>query len=167
MLALLDFVLEDVIGAYTGQPVDDDGDARRIVDENGIDYPRLFFDSSPQRHSEAWDLLSSFGDDSSLYYWRILASLRIMRLYRDDPDELSRTAELTTNKATLEELYHPEDETEVFEEPGDIAAATAAGIPMNGCRASPPASSRQTVFLRSSDRRAASTQPAVPAPTIT
>src|SRR5581483_6144012 len=47
------------------------------------------------------------------------------------------------------------------------AACTAAGMAMNGCRSLPPASSRQTVWVGDSDRRAASAQPAVPPPTIT
>src|SRR6185436_2962142 len=48
-----------------------------------------------------------------------------------------------------------------------MAAPTVAGIPMNGWRSSPPASSKQTEFAGFSDRRAARTQPAVPAPTTT
>ena len=34
---------------------------------------------------------------------------------------------LATQKATLEETYHPEDETEVFETPDDVADATEDG----------------------------------------
>ena len=40
------------------------------------------------------------------------------RLYRDDPERLAETAELATAKATLEEVFHPESETEVFDDPG-------------------------------------------------
>ena len=118
--------LENVISEYTGQPTGA-GRTRELVDAEGIDYARLFFDSSPQRHADAWELLASFGDDSSLYYWRVRASLGIMRLWREDPDELSRIADLATAKATLEELYHPRDETEIYEEPGDVADARANG----------------------------------------
>lgn len=118
--------LENVISAYTGKPAGA-GRTRELVDAEGLDYPRLFFDSSPQRNAEAWGLLAGFGDDSSLYYWRVRASLGVMRLWREDPDELARIAELAAAKATLEELYHPEDDTEVYEEPGDIADARAEG----------------------------------------
>src|SRR6185295_15062636 len=48
-----------------------------------------------------------------------------------------------------------------------MAAPTVAGIWMNGWRASPPASSKHTELRASSDRRAARTHPAVPAPTTT
>ena len=65
--------LENVIEAYAGEEVGDDG-AAELVDELGIDYPRLFFDSSPESHPESWELLSGFGDDSSLYFWRVRAS---------------------------------------------------------------------------------------------
>ena len=46
-----------------------------------------------------------------------------------------------------------------------MAAATPAGILMKGWLSLPPASSRQTVWRGSSDRRAASAAPAVPPPT--
>ena len=73
----------------------------------------------PLRHPRAWELLAGFGDESSLYYWRVLASQEIMRLWRDDPDALRRARRLTTEKATLEEVYHPEDETESSPTPDD------------------------------------------------
>ena len=47
------------------------------------------------------------------------------------------------------------------------AAATLAGVLPSGCRSLPPASRRQMRIAGSSERRPASTQPAVPAPTIT
>src|SRR6266403_337700 len=48
-----------------------------------------------------------------------------------------------------------------------VAAPTNAGTWMKGWRAGPPASIRQTRVRGSSERRAASTHPAVPAPTMT
>ena len=48
-----------------------------------------------------------------------------------------------------------------------MAAQTQAGMWMKGCVAGPPASITQTVHQGSSDKRFASTQPAVPAPTMT
>ena len=118
--------LESVIEAYTGERTGD-GATAALVDSQGLDYARLFFDSSPQRNEAAWRLLSGFGDDSSLYLWRVRASEQIMRLSREDPERLDATNELATAKSTLEEVYHPEDETEVFEEPGDVEDARDDG----------------------------------------
>ena len=114
--------LENVISAYSGAPVGEDGVAD-IVDEQEIDYVRLFFDSSPQNHEASWSILSGLGDDSALYFWRIRAARGIMERWRENPEELSETADLATRKATLEELYHPEEETEVFESPDDVLEA--------------------------------------------
>lgn len=108
--------LESVIAAYREQtPADDPG------------YGQLFFDSSPLRNAAAWKLLASFGDDSSTYLWRVLAAERIMALYRTDRGELERLAGLQRRKATQEEVFHPEGETEVFATPDDIGAAIDDG----------------------------------------
>jgi hypothetical protein len=90
-------------------------------------YVRVFFDSTPLRHAAAWRLLSSFGDDSSTYWWRVLAAKEIMRLYRHDPAELNRLDELQTNKASAEEVLHPQLSTEVFADPAAVSAARQAG----------------------------------------
>ena len=105
--------LQRVIAAYGG--------------EKRPSYVRLFFDSTPVSHTAAWRLLSGFGDDSSTYYWRVLAAEEIMRLYREDRGTLARREELQTNKASAEEILHPEDETKAFAEPGDIADALDKG----------------------------------------
>ena len=118
--------LESVIEAYTGRETGD-GATRQVIAEEGLDYPQLFFDSSPQRNQATWNLLSGFGDDSSLYLWRVLASARIMRDWREDPERLDAINELATAKATLEELYHPEDETETFESHDDVEGARDDG----------------------------------------
>jgi hypothetical protein len=118
--------LENVIEAYTGEQVPSGG-AADLVDADGIDYPRLFFDSSPQTHPESWELLGGFGDDSSLYYWRVRASLDAMKRWRGDPEGLAELDDLATAKATLEEVYHPESETDVFEDPDAVLDARADG----------------------------------------
>jgi hypothetical protein len=115
--------LENVIQAYTGSP----GRARDLVADQGLTYSQLFFDSSPSNHAESWDLLSAFGDESSEYYWKVLASREIMRLYREDRDELRRLERLHARKATAEEVFHPRDETEVFADPDDLAAGWRDG----------------------------------------
>ena len=95
----------------------------KTTSADGADYVQLFFDSSPQRNSAAWDLLASFGDDSSTYLWRVLAAERIMDLYRNDRAELERLAELQTAKATQEEVFHPQDSTRAFADPDAIQSA--------------------------------------------
>ncbi len=117
--------LESVIRAYAGDTAG--GPIASLVAAEGISYAQLYFDSGPDRHREAYGLLRGFGDESSDYLWKVRAAEGIMGRSRDDPDELERTAELATAKATLEELYHPEDETEVFEDPGDIEDAIRDG----------------------------------------
>ncbi len=97
--------LESVIDAYEG-------------DTDDLSYAQLFFDSAPDRNAGAHDILAGFADDSSLYLWRILASENVMRQWRADRDALERRAELATSKATLEEVYHPEEATEVFGDSG-------------------------------------------------
>ena len=118
--------LENVIAAYTGERVPDEG-AASIVDDAGLDYTRLFFDSSPESHPASWELLSGFGDDSSLYYWRVRASQEVMRDWRDDPEALGEHDDLITAKATLEELYHPPEDTDSFETAEDVLDARAEG----------------------------------------
>jgi hypothetical protein len=115
--------LENVIHAYTGSsgPVGD------VVAEDELTYAQLFFDSSPSIHPEAWDLLAGFGDESSEYYWKVLASREIMRLYREDRVELRRLERLHAAKATTEEVFHPRAETKVFDDPGELASAWRDG----------------------------------------
>ena len=59
-------------------------------------YAQLYFDSTPIRHAAAYRRLSSFGDDSSNYFWKLGAARHIMRLARTNPDRLARIAALQT-----------------------------------------------------------------------
>ena len=52
-----------------------------------------------------------------------------MRRWRDDRDALDERGDLITEKATLEELYHPEGETDSFETAEDVLDARAEGKP--------------------------------------
>lgn len=92
-----------------------------------VSYARLFFDSSPTRHAAAWDLLAGLGDDSSLYYWKVLAARDLMARWRDDRQALARTAELQTQKASSENLMHPPDGGEAFADGDALRAAYADG----------------------------------------
>ena len=114
--------LETVIDRYVG-PGEAADPVGEIVARNDLDYPQIFFDSSPLSHERSWDLLASFGDDSSTYLWRVLAAERIMQLFREDPRELHRLDRLHRAKATAEEVFHPEGATSVFENHGQIDEA--------------------------------------------
>ena len=116
--------LESVIRAYTE---DDSTPVAELIDNGELSYAQLYFDSSPARHSEAWDILASLGDESAEYLWKILAAAEIMRLWRNDRSELDRIVALQTTKASQEEVFHPLEETEVFAEPGDIEDAVGDG----------------------------------------
>ena len=117
--------LENVIRAYAG--VSGDDPTGPLVADRGLSYAQLYFDTAPDRNRDAHEILSGFGDDSSHYLWRVRASEEIMRLHRDDEQELARIAALATSKATLEEVFHPEEETDVFAEPDDIRSALDDG----------------------------------------
>lgn len=90
-----------------------------------VSYARLFFDSSPTRHAAAWERLANLGDDSSLYYWKVLAARDLMARWRADPAALERTAELQTQKASSENLLHPPDGGEAFADGDALRAAYA------------------------------------------
>ena len=108
--------LETVLAAYAG-----DGSTERVG------YAELYFNSGPGNHEPAYDLLQGFSDESADYLWKVLASEEMMKRWRDDPDGLGAAATLATNKATMEEVFHPENETTVFEDPGAIEDATSDG----------------------------------------
>jgi hypothetical protein len=132
--------LTDVARRYVG-PEGRGTEMPTLVEEHGLSFARLYFDSSPLRNEEAWELLAGFGDDSSTYLWRVLAAQEVMRLLREDREELERLAELHGAKATAEEVFHPEEETETFADAEALAAALEDGelvqIPAGrpyGCR---------------------------------
>ena len=111
-----------------------------VVANGDLSWARLYFDSSPARHAPAWRLLASFGDDSQTYYWRVLAAREIMRLYRHDRSELRRLIVLQNNKASAEEVLHPPDSTERFEDARrhrpSVAKETAPAAAQQACVAS-------------------------------
>lgn len=79
-------------------------------------YAELYFGSSPAGRPRAYRRLAALGDDSSTYLWRVLAAREIMRAYREDRRGLERAAQLQTAKNSSEEVLHPEDGTEIFDE---------------------------------------------------
>jgi hypothetical protein len=94
--------------------------------EDDVSYTQLYFDATPDRHPETYGLLTELGDDSKTYLWRVLASVEVMRLYREDRAELARLDELQTAKASAEEVLHPPGSTETFESAEDLETAYAA-----------------------------------------
>jgi hypothetical protein len=102
------------------------GNLESVLADYGQDRPpyvQVYFDSTPTRHRRAYRRLAALGDDSSNYWWKLLAAREIMRMYRDDPGRLGRLAVLHTAKASSEEVLHPADRTEVFATPDDLARA--------------------------------------------
>jgi hypothetical protein len=95
--------------------------------EDNPPYVRLYFDSAPDDHSRAYALLARLGDDSSTYWWRLLASREVMRLYRRDPAELDRLAALQTAKGSAENVLHPPGSTRLFNDPDQLQAAYSDG----------------------------------------
>jgi hypothetical protein len=106
--------LQSVLAAYGAKAAD-------------TSYAQLYFGSTPLRHSAAYARLATFGDDSATYLWRVLAAKEIMRLYRQDPSELSRLQYLQVHKSNAEEVLHPEGSTQIYATPDDIARARSSG----------------------------------------
>jgi hypothetical protein len=97
-----------------------------------VSYAQLFFDTAPDRHAEAYLLLQGFGDDSSLYYWRVLAAAQIMALYRSNRSALMSLNALETAGASDENVLHPAATTSVFTSPDALRSAysTHALLPL-------------------------------------
>ena len=117
--------LESVVRAYSGRETDP---VEKVVDEEGLDFARVYFDSSPVRNQEAWGRLASFGDDSQTYYWRVLAARAIMRLFREDLVQLEQLAELHGQGPSAELVFHPPDVRPRFETAEDLGAAVGRGV---------------------------------------
>ena len=97
-----------------------------------VPYAQLYFDTTPDHHTRAYDLISGFGDDSSLYYWRLLGAQQIMRLYRTDRAELTRLASLQTAVDSQAYVLHPPQDVPPFATPDalDDAYARRAILPL-------------------------------------
>jgi soluble lytic murein transglycosylase-like protein len=116
------------------------GNLTRVLDDydggTPVPYVRLYFDTAPDHHPAAYRLLAGFGDDSSLYYWKVLAAARIMKLYRTDRDALNRLSALQTATDSAAYVLHPPDRSLAFADPGDLddayANRTVLPLPANG-----------------------------------
>jgi hypothetical protein len=118
------------------------GNLQRVLDLYGggraVPYPQVYFDTAPDHNRAPFMLLSSFGDDSSLYYWRLLGAQQIMRLYRTDRGALTRLAALQTATDSNAYVLHPPGETKLFSSPDELdrayAARTVLPLPSNAAR---------------------------------
>ena len=103
------------------------GNLSQVLDDydggRAVPYVQLFFDTAPDRHAAAYSLLSGFGDDSWLYYWRVKGSIQIMRLYRTDHRALERLAALESAGDSDAEVLQPPDRAPSFADPSALAAA--------------------------------------------
>ena len=106
------------------------GNLQRVLsDYDGgqtVPYAQLFFDTAPDRHAAAYQLLSGLGDDSWLYYWRVLGAEQIMQLYRGDRGALTRLSALQNANGSGSETLHPPDQTPSFSGPDALSSAYSA-----------------------------------------
>jgi hypothetical protein len=116
--------LESVLRDYAGAG---DGPIGEIVEDADLSYVRVYFDSTPTTRMRAYRRLTSLGDDSSNYLWKVAAGREIMRLWREDGAELGRRAALHGAKASAEEVLHPPAETRAFGTPAELRRAWDAG----------------------------------------
>ncbi len=90
-----------------------------------VPYVQLYFDTAPDHHASANNLLQSFGDQSSLYYWRILGAVQVMHLWRTDRAALARLSALQVQADSGAAVLHPPDRTPTFAGPSDLYRAYA------------------------------------------
>jgi hypothetical protein len=106
------------------------GNLQTVLDDydggTAVPYVQLYFDTAPDHHPAAFNLLASFGDDSSLYYWRLLGAEQIMRLYRTDRPALDRLVVLQTEVDSNAYVLHPPDVVQPFPTPDALDRAYAA-----------------------------------------
>jgi hypothetical protein len=102
-------------------------DVLRAYGEAEPSYARVYFDSTPATRPAVTRLLMGFGDDSSNYLWKVFAAAEIMRLYRDDPEELARRQTLQTAKNSAEEVLRPQGSVPQFADPGTLRQAYEDG----------------------------------------
>ena len=112
--------LEGVLRAFSGRS---DGEIAGVVANEELGWPEVYFDSTFDRHAAAYGRLLELGDDSSNYYWKVLAGREIMRLYRDDRTELERLIALHGAKGSAEEVLHPPGSVPQFSDPGQLRGA--------------------------------------------
>jgi hypothetical protein len=108
------------------------GNLQQVLDDydggQPVPYAQLYFDTAPDRHPSAFRLLAGFGDQSSLYLWRVLGAVQIMHLYRTDRSGLERLATLETSTDSSAAVLHPPDRTQSFADAGALSSAYAGHV---------------------------------------
>lgn len=90
---------------------------------HAVPYVQLYFDTAPDHHTSAYRLLSTLGDDSSLYWWRVLGAEQIMHLYRTDRAALTRLQSLETADAAGGSVLHPPGRSPRYSDPSALQRA--------------------------------------------
>jgi len=101
--------LENVLNSYDGG--------------RSVPYAQVFFDSAPDHNAATFNMLAGFGDQSSLYYWRVMGAVAIMHLYRTDRAALARLVSLQISGDSTEQVLHPPDRTPSFADPAALSWA--------------------------------------------
>jgi len=114
--------LESVIERYVA-PRRPARTTRATVARYGLSWAQLYYDSSPTRNPRTWRLLTELGDETRHYLFKVLAAREILRLAREDPEELERVIALQTEKASAEELLRPESRHPPYEDGRDLREA--------------------------------------------
>jgi soluble lytic murein transglycosylase-like protein len=114
--------LQTVIRTYVS-PRPAPRSTRRTVERYGLTWPQLYYDSSPTRNPRTWRVLTDLGDETRHYLFKVLASREILRLAREDEDELERQIALQTAKASAEEVLRPESRYPPYEDDADLRRA--------------------------------------------
>ena len=130
-----------------------------------VPYAQLYFDSAPDHHAGAFNLLAGFGDQSSLYYWRVLGAVADHEAVPQRPRSLARLAALQTARDSTAAVLHPPDRTPVVRRPGrDSPRRTRAG---RSCRSRSNAAKLALAYspsMGSGARRVGAPQGALPRP---
>ncbi len=101
--------LSNAIRAYAGAGTD--VAVPDLVRQHDLSYARLYFHTSPLSGAAAWRTLTELQDDSSNYYWKVLACREILRLARTQPDRLAELAALHGRGGSAARVLHPEGDT--------------------------------------------------------
>ena len=105
------------------------GNLQDVLDDydggNPVPYTQLYFDTAPDHHSSAYNLISGFGDDSSLYYWRVLGAEQVMHMYRTDRAGLTGLTALQTDVDSNAYVLHPPQSAHPFATPDALDDAYA------------------------------------------
>ena len=101
--------------------------ALKACGEDTVPYVRLYFDSTPVHHPAAWRFLSSLGDDSATYLWRVRAADEILHMAAENPDQLARRTAQMNERNSAEVALHPPDLTDHFADGGALQDAYDSG----------------------------------------